>query len=582
MINFTGLLIKMTQMPLNTTNSPEYFIWETHGIHVGTGNDHVKHGVDELEKITEMAIEKAHPNISFIIHTPRLTRFRYAAEERLGVKFIRGDNAYFHYPEKIDALKAKYGNQISIRYGIELEWLGPNLGMQWNRSKIFQAQSADFVIGSLHFSREGIPYDGSQEETDKLIEVRGGVENYWLGYIEELIEMIDTSWEMIQIVGHLDLPKLYAPIPKPLLELETSDHILARRMRFLLEMISEYNLALDVNLAGINKGCGIYPDMSILKRAKQLDIPIALGTDTHTTQNLGNHYQTGIEYAYEAGYKHYVSFSKSIPEKRPLRNSGFKEEKYKVMNLGIEMLNLRFEDRKQRRIPKFSFGGGYRTFLEHHKNATSLGDFEAIRIRKGDKSITISNSLPENTNQKIKGLYSHHEDNPGVLSMIFNALASEEINVETAYLNSNNDGTATAFLTLSGKEKSINEAVEFVKGTGGDNFFEIYVCDKFDIPDLQKGKNYLIEVDGVNLPIAISKQMILSIHNNSSGILLILLSALASRNINVNDLKLGQRGNKGYAILGIDGNSQLVSDVLKKLGPQFFETTHLQLTSEGI
>jgi hypothetical protein len=84
------------------------------------------------------------------------------------------------------------------------------------------------------------------------------------------------------------------------------------------------------------------------------------------------------------------------------------------------------------------------------------------------------------------------------------------------------------------------------------------------------------------LPIAISKHMILSIHNNSSGILLILLSALASRSINVKDLKLGQRGNKGYAILGIDGNSQLVSDVLKKLGPQFFETTHLQLTSEGI
>jgi len=569
-------------MPLNAKNSPEYFIWETHGIHVGTGNDHVKHGVDELDKIIELAIKNGHPNITFIIHTPRLTRYRYEAEKRLDVKFIRGDKAYFNYPNQIEEFKRKYSDKINIRYGIELEWLGPDLGMQWNRSKIFQAQGADFVIGSLHFSREGIPYDGSKEETNKLIKIRGGVENYWLGYIEELIEMIDTSWEMIQIVGHLDLPKLYAPIPKPLLELETSDHILARRMRFLLEMISEYNLALDVNLAGINKGCGIYPDMYILNRAKQLDIPISLGTDTHTTQNLGNHYQTGIEYAYDAGYKHYVSFSKSIPEKRPLRNSGYKEEQYKVMNLGIEMLNLRFEDRKQRRIPKFSFGGEYRTFLEHHKNATSLGDFEAIRIRKGDKSITISNSLPENTNQKIKGLYSHHEDNPGVLSMIFNALASEEINVETAYLNSNNDGTATAFLTLSGKEKAINEAVEFVKGTGGDNFFEIHVCDKFDIPELQKGKNYLLEVDGVNLPIAISEQMILSIHNNSSGILLILLSALASRNINVKDLKLGQRGNKGYAILGIDGNSQLVSDVLKKLGPQFFETTHLQLTSEGI
>ncbi|MCT4602728.1 MAG: histidinol-phosphatase HisJ family protein [Marinifilum sp.] len=569
-------------MLINKVMVPEYFIWETHGIHAGTGNDHVKHGVDELDKITELAIQKGHPNITFIIHTPRLTRFRYEAEKRLDIKFIRGDNAYFTYPKKIKALKEKYGNQISIRYGIELEWLGPDLGMQWNRSKIFQAQNADFVIGSLHFSREGIPYDGSQEETEKLIKLRGGLENYWLGYIEELIEMVDTSWEMIQIIGHLDLPKLFAPTPQVLLELDTSDHILARRMRFLLEMISEYNLAIDVNLAGINKGCGIYPHLSILKRAKQLDIPISLGTDTHGIQNLGNHYETGIKFAHAAGYKHYLSFSKSIPEKRPLRNTGFKEEKYRVMNLGIEMLNLRFEDRKQRRIPKFSFGGEFRTFLEHHKNATSLGNYEAIRIRKGNKSITIGTIIPKNGKSKIKGLFSHHKDEPGVLSVVFNTLASEEINVETAYLNSNNDGTATAFLTLSGNENSIQDAVEFVKGTGGDSFIEIRVGDNFDLPDLQKGKNYLLEVDGVNLPIAISKQMILSIHNNSSGVLLILLSALASQNINIKDLKLGQRGNKGYAILGVEGNSQMVSDILGKLGPQFFETTHLKLTSEEI
>ncbi|MGQ1911264.1 histidinol-phosphatase HisJ family protein [Marinifilum sp. RC60d5] len=565
-------------MSQSRNKNHEYFIWETHGIHAGTGNDHVKHGVDEFEKITELAIEKAHPNITFIIHTPRLTRFRYAAEKRLGVKFIRGDNAYFNYPSQIDKLKQKYGDKINIRFGIELEWLGPDLGMQWNRSKIFQAQNADFVIGSLHFSKEGIPYDGSIEEANQLIKLRGGVENYWAGYIEELIEMVDSSWEMIQVVGHIDLPKLFVPMPKALIELDTSDHILARRMRFLLEMISEYNLALDVNLAGINKGCGIYPDLSILQRAKHLDIPIALGTDTHSLQNLGNHYEEGVKFAYKAGYKHYLSFSKCIPEKRPLRNTGFKEDKYKVMNLGIEMLNLRFEDRKQRRIPKFSFGGSFRTFLEHHKSSTSLGDFDAIRIRKGNKSVSISHTLPVHQKERQKGLFSHHKDEPGVLSMIFNALASEEINVETAHLNSNNDGTATAFLTLSGDDNGIREAVEFVEGTGGNSFIEIRVGDNLDIPDLKKADNYLLEVDGVNLPIAISEQMILSVHNNSSGVLLILLSALASQNINVLDLRLGHRGNKGYAILGIEGEKRKVGDVIGKLGPQFFETTHLNLS----
>ena len=387
---------------MSKVNEPDYFIWETHGVHVGTGKDHVKHGVDEIEEITALAIEKGHPNITFIIHTPRLTRFRYAAEKSTDIKFIRGDNTYFTYPKLIEDIKAKFGDKINIKYGIELEWLGPDLGMQWSRSKVFQAPGADFVIGSVHFSKEGIPYDGSPEEAQKLVELRGGVENYWAGYIEEMIEMVDSSWEMIQVVGHLDLPKLYVPTPEPLLNLENSNHFLARRMRVLLEMISSYNLAIDVNLAGKYKGCGVYPEAKLLKQAKQLEIPIALGTDTHALNGLGLYHKDGIEYAIEAGYKHYVSFSKHIPEKRPLLDDGLNTDKYQLLNTGIEILNQRFDTIKQHRIPKFSFGGSYRTFAENHRNWTSLGDYEAIRIRKGDKSIAISGTVPEPPKEKSK------------------------------------------------------------------------------------------------------------------------------------------------------------------------------------
>jgi histidinol-phosphatase (PHP family) len=555
--------------------TPSPFIWETHGIHAGTGNDHVKHGIDEIEKITEMAIEEGHPNITFIIHTPRLTSFRYDAEKRTDIKFIRGHNAYLDYPQRIARLKEKFGNRIAIKYGIELEWLGPDLGLQWNRSKIFQARDADFVIGSVHFSREGIAYDGSPEETRRLVELRGGVENYWAGYIEEVIEMIDSSWDMIQVVGHIDLPKLYVPMPKPLLELDTSTHFLARRMRVLLEMVSEHNLALDVNLAGLRKGCGIYPNLNFLQRAKQLEIPIAIGTDAHAFKDLGINYKEGVQYALEAGYKHYVSFSKCIPEKRALVENEEIREKYNVLNRGIEMLNRRFEHEKQRRIPRFSFGGSFRSLIENFRNATSLGNYEAIRIRKGTKSVTISNKVFVQDSKNVKGLFSKHIDKPGILSLLFNTLASEEINVETAFLNSNNDGTATAFLTLSGEDEKILEAVEFIQGTAGDGFLSLEFGEHLQLPEIKKGDSYLLEVDGVELPIPLSQHMILTIHNNSSGVLLILLSALASRNINVIDLQLGHRGQKGYAALGVEGDRQVVTELLSQLGPQFFETTHL-------
>jgi histidinol-phosphatase (PHP family) len=71
--------------------------------------------------------------------------------------------------------------------------------------------------------------------------------------------------------------------------------------------------------------------------------------------------------------------------------------------------------------------------------------------------------------------------------------------------------------------------------------------------------------------------MLVTIHNNVSGVLLILLSALASQNINVMDLQLGHRGNKGYAALGVDGNPRVIRELLTRLGDQFYETTHLSL-----
>ena len=126
------------------------FVYETHGIHAGTGKDHLKHGIDNLEEIVLKAIEKGHPSVTFIVHTPRLTGYRYEAERNTSIKFIRGDAAYFRYGNDINRLKELYSDRIQIIHGIELEWLGTGLGLQWNKSKIFQADGIDFIIGSIH------------------------------------------------------------------------------------------------------------------------------------------------------------------------------------------------------------------------------------------------------------------------------------------------------------------------------------------------------------------------------------------------------------------------------------------------
>ena len=558
------------------------FVWETHGVHLGTGKDHVKHGIDNTEAVIEAAIRQGFPSVSFVIHTPRLTSFRYQSERATDIKFIRGDAAYFGFSRRIQALRERYRGRITILSGVELEWMGPGLGLQWNRSKLFQAYGVDFVIGSVHFAYEGIPYDGSREDTERLIGLRGGIEEFWAAYLDEVIEMVDSSWELIHVVGHLDLPKLFAPLPESLRDVAHSSHFLARRMRTLLEMIGDLNLALDLNTSGLRKGCGPYPDVEFLKRAYQLCIPLAIGTDSHHPEELGKDHPTAVRLAREVGYRYYVSFSRGIARKRPLAGGDLRL--YWILNLASEMLKLRFEHRLRQETPKFSFGGRFQALLTDFPGSVGLGSFNALRARRDERSVTMSDSPDGGTVGRPSAgartyLYSHHTDTPGTLSILFNTLASEMINVETAHLYSLADGTATAYLTVSGPPERVREAVDFVMGTAADRFYTIDPERRVELPPAKEAPVYLLEVDGVALPIPLSPQMILTVHSNRPGTLLILLSALASRNVNVLDLQLGRRGERGFAVLGVQGSPGAVQEVLTELGPQFYEAHQIRLTA---
>jgi histidinol-phosphatase (PHP family) len=553
------------------------FIWETHGIHVGTGADHVKHGVDDLEALVERAVGFGFPSITLVIHSPRLTRFRYESERATDRKFIRGDASYFSFTENIRALRERVGNRIQIRCGVELEWLGPGLGIQWNRAKLFQAHGVDFVICSVHFAPNGVPYDGSAEETAGLIRQRGGIEQFWAAYFDECIEMVDASWQSISVVGHLDLPKLFAPLPGCLADLEGADDEAARKLHTLLEMIAERNLAIDVNLSGIRKGTGIFPHLEILKKARALGIPVAIGTDSHSLEDMGGDFAAGLSAVQEAGYRYYVSFSRGIPEKRPLGSGG--DGGFGALNIAMEVLNHRFARERRLEIPHLAFGGGFRDLMGFFPEATSLGAFHALRVTKEERSVTITDRMPEYRGGEIDCLFSHHKDVPGTLAILLNTLASEEINVETAWLNSLEDGTATAYLTLDGEESRIREAVDFVLGTAADRFLRIEPRIRMPLPPLKRATVYLLEVDGVWLPMPISRQMLITVHANRPGVLLVLLSALASRGVNVIDMQLGARGDKGFAALGIDGDKREVAEVLRRLGASYQEASQVVLGS---
>jgi len=552
------------------------FICETHGIHVGTGKDHIKHGIDDIEGVIKKAIEKGAPCVTFIIHSPRLTRFRYTQEIETNVKFVRGDAAYFNYSSKINELKEKYSHVIQIRHGVELDWMGPGLGLKWNRAKLFQARGVDFVIGSVHFSATyGLPYDGSKEETDKLIEIAGGPEAFWLTYLEELTDMVAISHDMIHVVGHLDLPKLYTDIPKSLIEPENSSDRLSTKLFILLGLIRDYNLVLDLNTSGLRKGCGIYPSVGILKKAREMGIPVSIGTDLHNIENLHHGYKEAVDTLKAGGYNHYISFSRGIREKRPLHKKD--AELFNTLNTGIRILNMRFKADNRSKKPRISLGGRFKQLKTAFPRASFLGALDEITVRKDGKSITLGTLQQQDSEVWDHCLYSRHQDVPGVLSVLFNMLASEEINIENARLQPKNDGTAEAYLNLTGDEARIREAVRFVKGTAPDKFLDLTIKPGMEVPAFRPSPMFLLSIDGVELPLPVSRQMVMTIHSNTPGVLLILLSALASADVNVYDLQIGERGDRHYAVLGVEGDMSAIKSITSNLGPYFYEVSCMDL-----
>jgi histidinol-phosphatase (PHP family) len=179
----------------------------------------------------------------------------------------------------------------------------------------------------------------------------------------------------------------------------------------------------------------------------------------------------------------------------------------------------------------------------------------------------------------VNGLFSEHLDKPGVISSLFNTLASEGINVETARLKSNNDGTAVAFLSIDNKNGKVQSAIDFINGTDAGLFQKLTYQENALLPNYYSKGVYLLEMDGVQLNLALSDKVIVTKHNNAPGVLLILLSALASKGINIKDLRLGKLNDIGYSALAIDGDSHIIRSLLSKLGNQYYEANLIEFHS---
>lgn len=213
-----------------------------------------------------------------------------------GIPFCFDLESYF---KKIDRLKQTA--PIHVLTGVEcgLQLLPDVIA---KNKKLCQNEKFDYIIGSLHLVDGKDPYYPSfweNKNPDKCI----------LNYFEKIVENL-TQFHDFDSLGHLDYivryaPKGYAYQP------ERFQTIIME----ILQLLIRNDIALEINTSGFKSSSGRQnPHDKIIEWYVSLGGKmITIGSDAHSTEFLGYHFDDVVWLLKEYGISQYTVFQKRIP-----------------------------------------------------------------------------------------------------------------------------------------------------------------------------------------------------------------------------------------------------------------------------
>lgn len=240
------------------------------------------HATGTMDEYIQEAIAKGINIYGFSEHAP-MKNFED------GYRLVLEKKAF--YEKSVLSLKEKYKNQIEILLGYEVDFIEGDFVLD----EIKKAD-VDYLIGSVHYLND---WGFDNPEFIKEYENRD-IDKIWQDYFYAIEQMAKT--QNFDIVGHLDLIKVFKFLPKKDIKQIASDA---------LKAIKKSNMTIEINSAGFRKPIKEqYPSKQILELAYDLNIDITFSSDAHAVEQIGFRYEDAISLAKSVGYTKCVSFSK--------------------------------------------------------------------------------------------------------------------------------------------------------------------------------------------------------------------------------------------------------------------------------
>ncbi len=249
-------------------------------------------GKNTAREMVEAAIEKNFDILGFSGHS----MFPYSSDWHIQ---SREHQAYIN---EINSLKDKFKNKIKIYAGFEADYI---LGFCTPSFKNYKDFSPDYLIGSVHF----VPGKGGMLEADSSQQsFAENVKNYFGGNVKKAVqEYFYLEREMIQnsdftILGHPDL--ISCQNTKDLKAFDDSSSWYKKELKLTAKKISSWGGCIELNTGGIfRKGLSTpYPSPYFLSLLKELNVPVMINSDAHTTSGLDAWFDEAVQYIKKAGY----------------------------------------------------------------------------------------------------------------------------------------------------------------------------------------------------------------------------------------------------------------------------------------
>lgn len=267
--------------------------------HGGHSGQFCRHAKGNLSEVVDAALARGFTTYGLSEHCPRVeSGHLYPEEGDLQPSDL--ERLFSDYFDEASRLRDKVNTQMEILIGFETEAL-PSPGWAALMRRLRRSRSFDYIVGSVH-SVNGIWIDYSEEQTLRAQEQCGGTIALEAAYFDQLTDVILTLEP--EVVGHVDLIRRFRG---------TSVEFGAatmRRIERVLEAAKSVGACLEVNAAPVRKNFGpVYPGPQILKRAREMEVAVTLGDDSHGPADVGNGLQASLDAIAVAGYSevHYLT-----------------------------------------------------------------------------------------------------------------------------------------------------------------------------------------------------------------------------------------------------------------------------------